>query len=301
MLLPNRHGNTSDYRYGFQGQEKDDEIKGEGNSVNYKYRMHDPRVGRFFAVDPLTASYPHYSPYSFSGNKVINSIELEGLEEYEVTTTFAAANDGTETQSIEKVDYKKIRNLRGGRKSYRKQNIVYQGQKYKANSSFTLKGRDGLGEKPGQEGNFSGIYSMTTDDVATVFAQGLNVIDEYGSIDDAFKAESLGAGARLDYKFSMYSLLNIEENSLIELDGTVYNANEFGNYIWGALNEYADDVTDYTALYDPSSAAQIKTITGQSRLDEKHEQKAIDNGENYGIKKAKDEKFNKTVQNKKNN
>ncbi len=39
MLLPNRHGNTSDYRYGFQGQEMDNEIKGEGNSINYKFRI----------------------------------------------------------------------------------------------------------------------------------------------------------------------------------------------------------------------------------------------------------------------
>jgi RHS repeat-associated protein len=57
MLLPGRHGNTSDYRYGFQGQEMDNEVKGEGNSVNYKYRMHDPRVGRFFARDPMFKEY----------------------------------------------------------------------------------------------------------------------------------------------------------------------------------------------------------------------------------------------------
>jgi RHS repeat-associated protein len=82
MLLPGRHGqeNSEDYRYGFQGQEMDDEVKGEGNSVNYKYRMHDPRIGRFFAVDPLTAKYPHNSPYAFSENVVIDHIELEGLE-----------------------------------------------------------------------------------------------------------------------------------------------------------------------------------------------------------------------------
>ncbi len=79
MLQPNRHGGES-YRYNFQGQETDDEIKGKGNSVSYKYRMHDPRLGRFFATDPLTASYPHYTPYSFSGNEVIHMIELEGLE-----------------------------------------------------------------------------------------------------------------------------------------------------------------------------------------------------------------------------
>src|SRR5690606_17456216 len=63
------------YRYGFQGQEKDDEIKGSGNSVNYTYRMHDPRLGRFFAVDPLTPQYPHNSPYAFSENRVIDGIE----------------------------------------------------------------------------------------------------------------------------------------------------------------------------------------------------------------------------------
>jgi RHS repeat-associated protein len=72
---------VSAYRYGFQGQEKDDEWKGEGNSINYKYRVHDPRIGRFLSIDPLTSSYPHYSPYSFSGNKVIAHVELEGLEE----------------------------------------------------------------------------------------------------------------------------------------------------------------------------------------------------------------------------
>lgn len=81
MLVPNRHGSSNSYRYGFQGQEKDDELKGEGNSLNYTFRMHDPRVGRFFATDPLTRNYPYYSPYSFSGNKVIAFRELEGMEQ----------------------------------------------------------------------------------------------------------------------------------------------------------------------------------------------------------------------------
>ncbi len=80
MLLPNRHANTSNYRYGFQGQEMDDELKGEGNSVNYGFRMHDPRVGRFLSLDPISAQYPHNSPYAFAENRVIDGIELEGLE-----------------------------------------------------------------------------------------------------------------------------------------------------------------------------------------------------------------------------
>ncbi|PZO26507.1 MAG: hypothetical protein DCF13_13750 [Flavobacteriaceae bacterium] len=86
-MIPNRHGSVDDYRYGFQGQEKDDEIKGEGNSLNYTFRMHDPRVGRFFAVDPLFREYPFYSPYSFSGNRVLDAIELEGLEPAQARNT----------------------------------------------------------------------------------------------------------------------------------------------------------------------------------------------------------------------
>jgi RHS repeat-associated protein len=78
--MPGRAENSGQYRYGFQGQEKDDETKGQGNSINYKYRMHDPRVGRFFSVDPLSGKYPWNSPYTFSENRVLDGVELEGSE-----------------------------------------------------------------------------------------------------------------------------------------------------------------------------------------------------------------------------
>ncbi|MBB6682536.1 hypothetical protein H4O20_13890 [Aequorivita sp. 609] len=84
MLLPGRHANTPDYRYGFQGQEMDDEIKGvPGSSLNYTFRMHDPRVGRFLSLDPLSAQYPYNSPFAFAENRVIDGTELEGLEFYD--------------------------------------------------------------------------------------------------------------------------------------------------------------------------------------------------------------------------
>ena len=71
---------TGKYRYGFQGQESDPEVKGEGNSVNFKYRMHDPRLGRFLSRDPLAKDFAWNSPYAFSENRVIDGVELEGLE-----------------------------------------------------------------------------------------------------------------------------------------------------------------------------------------------------------------------------
>lgn len=36
-------------------------------------------------MDPLAPEYPWYTPYQFAGNKVIEAIDLEGLEEYKVT------------------------------------------------------------------------------------------------------------------------------------------------------------------------------------------------------------------------
>ncbi len=80
MLQPERHWSIKDYRYKHQGQESDPEIYGEGNSYAYRHRMSDPRVIRFWSVDPLEASYPYYSTYQFSGNRLIDMVELEGLE-----------------------------------------------------------------------------------------------------------------------------------------------------------------------------------------------------------------------------
>jgi len=71
------------YKYAFNGQEKDDEIKGAGDSYDFNFRIYDPRLGRFLSTDPLSKSYPYYTPYQFAGNNPIKYIDLEGLEQGE--------------------------------------------------------------------------------------------------------------------------------------------------------------------------------------------------------------------------
>jgi hypothetical protein len=44
-------------------------------------RLYNPAIGKFLSVDPIAKQYPHYSPYSFAGNKPIWAIDLDGLEE----------------------------------------------------------------------------------------------------------------------------------------------------------------------------------------------------------------------------
>ncbi|MCH2236144.1 MAG: hypothetical protein MK078_18070 [Crocinitomicaceae bacterium] len=73
--------NATTYRYGFQGQEKDNEVyDSDGSSVNYSFRMYNSRVARFLSVDPIAKEFPHNAPYNFSENRVLDGIELEGLE-----------------------------------------------------------------------------------------------------------------------------------------------------------------------------------------------------------------------------
>ncbi|MEM7037446.1 MAG: hypothetical protein AAF570_10735, partial [Bacteroidota bacterium] len=92
MPLPGRQYTVSEnYRYGFQGQEGDDEWNGKGASLAFKYRIHEARLGRFFSVDPLAPDYPFNSTYAFSENQVINAVELEGLEKEYITSTGESA------------------------------------------------------------------------------------------------------------------------------------------------------------------------------------------------------------------
>ena len=80
MAMPNRNASIDNYRYGFSGMEKDDEIRGAGNSYAFLFRMYDSRLGRFLSTDPLTQKFPALSPYQHAGNNPIAAIDLEGLE-----------------------------------------------------------------------------------------------------------------------------------------------------------------------------------------------------------------------------
>jgi RHS repeat-associated protein len=116
---PRKETDGKTYQYGFNGQERDDEVKGSGNSVNFMFRMYDPRLGRFFAVDPLTHSYPYYTPYQFAGNTPIQAIDLEGLEEFIVTDYY---NEG----QLYKSEITVINDYRIGLQTANEQQLIHR-------------------------------------------------------------------------------------------------------------------------------------------------------------------------------
>jgi len=78
MLMPGRKFNAGSFRYGFNGKENDNDVKGEGNQINFGARIYDPRVARFFSVDPYSLSFPDFTPFSFAANSPLSHIDKDG-------------------------------------------------------------------------------------------------------------------------------------------------------------------------------------------------------------------------------
>jgi len=78
--LDGRTVSVEGYRFGYQGSEKDNEFKGEGNSYTTEFRQLDPRLGRWLSVDKLISKYPEYSPFSTFNNNPNYFTDVSGLE-----------------------------------------------------------------------------------------------------------------------------------------------------------------------------------------------------------------------------
>jgi len=83
MTMPGRTFNSGEYRYGFNGIEKDDEVKGEGSSLDFGSRIYDSRLGRWLSVDLKAAKYAAESPYGFAFNNPIYYVDPDGENPHE--------------------------------------------------------------------------------------------------------------------------------------------------------------------------------------------------------------------------
>jgi RHS repeat-associated protein len=77
--LPGKSYSANNYRYGFNGQEKDDEIKNiSGTSYTAEFWEYDPRLGRRWNIDPVV-KIPE-SSYSAFANNPIRIIDSNGAD-----------------------------------------------------------------------------------------------------------------------------------------------------------------------------------------------------------------------------
>ena len=93
------------YRFGYQGSEKDNEFKGDGNSYDFGARMFDPRIGMWLSIDAFATEYVSISPYNFSLNNPIYFLDADGnvvvdSEGNPVTVSITKSKDGTATATF---------------------------------------------------------------------------------------------------------------------------------------------------------------------------------------------------------
>ena len=141
MLLVGRNWSAgSEYKYGFNGKENDDEVTGDGNFQDYGFRVYNTRLGRFISVDPLTIKYSYWTPYQFAGNMPIKYIDLDGLEPANNPKDPANQDGRNPTETINS-----IFEGSGGQKNYMKNFAIYMKGTYDA----TAPTRAGISDKPG--------------------------------------------------------------------------------------------------------------------------------------------------------
>ncbi len=78
MQMPGRSVIEEGYRFGFNGMEKDDEVKGDGNTYTTLNREYDPCLGRWASVDPEDRKTPDQSPYCSTSNDPIHNTDPNG-------------------------------------------------------------------------------------------------------------------------------------------------------------------------------------------------------------------------------
>jgi RHS repeat-associated protein len=107
MGMPGRRfsASTSKYRYGFGGQEKSNEIKGDGNSYTAMFWEYDPRIGRRWNLDPKpTVGISQYS--AFNNNPIFNSDPLGDTTKYSTVKgdnlTSVAKNHNTTVEQLQR-------------------------------------------------------------------------------------------------------------------------------------------------------------------------------------------------------
>lgn len=84
--------------------ERDDDIKGSGNSYDFGARMYDSRLGRWLSMDPKSKSQPQWSAFKAMNDNPIIFDDPNGEREY--LTIVIRDNDGHEIILQKQVSYR---------------------------------------------------------------------------------------------------------------------------------------------------------------------------------------------------
>jgi RHS repeat-associated protein len=284
-------GENGIYRYGFNGKENDNEVKGWGNQQDYGMRIYDPRLGRFLSVDPLAKSYPWNSPYAFAENDVLRNIDLDGEEkkhyllvwdqqhrtaslQYSHTTDFVEVNsEWTPTwRNLLKFNTTIVKNPRveyvvhGDVDVPKSESGMFENEVVAATWTFKSseemfaaerhrdKGRDSQDHDKPFEFSDYWFYSSTDQRWSIAFSQSVS----YGMEAQAWKTVHAPNFSRFSNKLPVFP-------SLAKAEGA---AAESGKYAFGLKNvvpKFAEEIGAIHLMKDPNWKSSFTNIINNSK------------------------------------
>lgn len=108
MPIPGRNMNNGDYRYGFQGQEKVDEVSGVGNHYTASFWEYSPRIGKRWNTDPVVKY--HESPYATFANNPIWFVDPNGADTLDIIKNDKGKWSVSNTQIVKGDDVFRVNN-----------------------------------------------------------------------------------------------------------------------------------------------------------------------------------------------
>ncbi len=127
MLQPGRSFSTSGYRFGFNGKEQDELIKGSGNQLDFGARGYDSRLIRWWSVDPKSRMQAGWSTYKAFLDNPILYVDPDGETEY-ITIITTNEKSGETTIEVKKSDLVMTdgkKHMRGGSAAWHYENDYY--------------------------------------------------------------------------------------------------------------------------------------------------------------------------------
>ncbi len=171
MIQPGRNFNSSEYRFGFNGKESDDELKGTKNSYDFGARIYDPRIGSFLSIDPLWKIFPYQSPYVFALNNPIRFIDIDGegpgdgVQKLFVTKITIETKNGDQTVYLKKRYYENVTPAQV--KRYEKAAITSGGWYYATAAEY-----EQYQKNPDQGAFSTRVYGADTPETIRIFNNG---------------------------------------------------------------------------------------------------------------------------------
>ncbi|MDP3929525.1 MAG: hypothetical protein Q8R57_10925 [Bacteroidota bacterium] len=111
-LVQDKQLGGKSYRFGFNGQEKDDEVSGAGNTMTAEFWEYDTRLGRRWNCDPVDK--PWMSSYHAFSNKPVLNIDPNGANDghyVDEETGKYLGEDGADNEDvrvIKKSEFEKV-------------------------------------------------------------------------------------------------------------------------------------------------------------------------------------------------